>query len=64
MPPKNDPIEARITRASKAIDNDLTLKGIKVAAKFRAPYDRLIARRRGRPISYTRGRYNKKLLVL
>ena len=63
MPPKNDPIEARITRASKAMDNDPTLKGTKAAAKFGAPYDRLMARRRGRPASRTRGRHNKKLLV-
>ena len=61
MPPKTDDIEDRITRASEAIDNDPTLKGTKAAAKFQAPYDRLIAWRRGRPASYTRGRHNKKL---
>jgi hypothetical protein len=64
MPPKNDLIKARIIKASKAMDNDLTLKGTKAVAKFKALYDRLIARRRGRPASHTRGRYNKKLLAL
>ncbi|OCK89347.1 uncharacterized protein K441DRAFT_487004, partial [Cenococcum geophilum 1.58] len=31
------------------------------AAKFLAPYHRLMARRRGRPASNTRGGHNKKL---
>ena len=61
MPPKTDDIEDRIARASEAIDKDPTLKGTKAAAKFQALYDRLIARRRGRPASYTWGRHNKKL---
>jgi hypothetical protein len=45
------------------MDKDLKLGGTKVVAKFNALYDRLMARRRGRPASYTRGGYNKKLLA-
>jgi hypothetical protein len=52
MPPKNDSIKARITKAFKAIDNDPTLKGTKAIAKFKALYNRLIAQRRGRPASH------------
>jgi hypothetical protein len=37
-------IEERVIKAFKAINNDPTLKGIVVAAKFKAPYNRLIAR--------------------
>ena len=61
MPRKSEDIEDRISKASKAMDEDPSLKGIKAAAKFRAPYDRLMARRRGRLASNTRGGYNKKL---
>jgi hypothetical protein len=43
MPAKSYTIEERVIKASKAIDNNPTLKGTVVAAKFRAPYDRLIA---------------------
>ena len=39
---KTDDIEDRITRASKAIDKDLILKGTKVVIKFQALYNRLI----------------------
>jgi hypothetical protein len=61
MPPKAESAKDRITKASEAIDKDPTLKGTKAVAKFRAPYDRLMARRRGRPLSNTRGGHNKKL---
>ena len=64
MPPKAEAIEERIAKASEAMDRDPKLKGAKAAAHFGAPYDRLIARRRGRPISNSRGRHNKKLLAL
>jgi phosphopantetheinyl transferase (holo-ACP synthase) len=40
---KSYAIKERVIKASKAIDNDPTLKGIAVAAKFKAPYNRLIA---------------------
>jgi hypothetical protein len=43
------------------MDKDPKLKGTKAAAKFGAPYNRLMARRRGRPASNTRGGHNKKL---
>jgi hypothetical protein len=61
MPPKPRDIEERIAKASREIDNDPYLKGTKAASQFRAPYYLLIARRRGRPTSYTRGGHNKKL---
>jgi hypothetical protein len=61
MPTKVELIEEKVIQASKAMDKDPTLKGTKAAAKFRAPYDRLMARRRGRPASNTRGGHNKKL---
>ena len=64
MPTKVHPIEAKIIKASEAMDKDPKLKGTEAAAKFRAPYDRLMARRRGRPASHTRGGKNKKLLAL
>jgi hypothetical protein len=61
MPLKLRDIKQRIAQASKAIDKDCTLKGIEAAARFKAPYHWLIARRRGWPMSYIRGGYNKKL---
>jgi hypothetical protein len=61
MPTKAERIEDRIAQASKAIDSDPKLKGTRAAAKFGAPYERLIARRRGRPASNTQGGHNKKL---
>jgi hypothetical protein len=64
MPPASHKIEARIAKAYKAIDNNPKLKGIATTIQFGALYYRLIARRRGRPPSYTRGRYNKKLFIL
>jgi hypothetical protein len=44
MPTKSYAIEERVIKASKAMDNDPTLKGTAAAAKFGAPYDRLMAR--------------------
>jgi hypothetical protein len=61
MPPKGHEIEERISKASQAMDKDPTLKGTKAAQRFGAPYDRLMARRRGRPPSHSRGGQNKKL---
>jgi len=43
------------------MDDDPTLKGTKAAANFGVPYQRLMARRLGRPASHTRGGHNKKL---
>jgi hypothetical protein len=63
MPPVSHEIETRIANACEAMDNDPKLKGIAAAARFGAPYYRLMARRRGRPPSHTRGGHNKKLLV-
>jgi hypothetical protein len=48
MPAKSYAIKKRVIKASKAIDNNPTLKGTVAAAKFGASYNRLIARRRGR----------------
>jgi hypothetical protein len=64
MPPKAEAIKERITKASKAIDRDPRLKRTKAAAHFGAPYNQLMARRRGHPASNSRGEYNKKLSVL
>jgi hypothetical protein len=64
MPPASHEIEARIAKACEAIDNNPKLKGIAATAQFGALYYRLIARRRGRPPSYTRGGYNKRLFIL
>ena len=61
MPPKSRDIEERMAKASIAINEDSRLKGIKAASQFGAPYNRLMACRRGRPASYTRGGTNKKL---
>jgi hypothetical protein len=63
MPPASREIETRIANACEAMDNDPKLKGMAAAARFGAPYDRLMARRRGRPPSHTRGGHNKKLSV-
>ena len=64
MPAKSYAIEERVIKAFKAMDNDPTLKGIVAAAKFGAPYDRLMAWRRGRLLSHSRGGQNKKLSTL
>lgn len=61
MPPKTYEIEERISKASQAMDEDPTLKGTKAAQRFGALYDRLMACRRGRPPSHSRGGQNKKL---
>jgi hypothetical protein len=63
MPPASREIETRIANACEAMDNDPKLKGMAAAARFGAPYDRLMACQRGRPPSHTRGGHNKKLLV-
>jgi hypothetical protein len=64
MPPKSEAIKERITRASEAMDQDPRLRGTKAAVQFVVPYDRLMAWQRDRPISNSRGKYNKKLSVL
>jgi hypothetical protein len=61
MPPKSRDIEERIIKASQAMDEDSTLKGTKAALQFGASYQRLMARRHGRPASHNRGGHNKKL---
>lgn len=63
MPPKSRDIKERVAKASTAIDEDPCLKGTKATSQFRAPYHRLIARRRGQPTSHTRGGTNKKLSI-
>jgi hypothetical protein len=63
MPRKLEDIKDRISKASKIMDKDPSLKGTKAAAKFGALYNRLMARRRGRPISNTRRGHNKKLSI-
>jgi hypothetical protein len=62
--PKSEAIEERIARASEAMDQDPRLRGTKATVQFVVPYNRLMARQRGRPASNSRGGYNKKLLVL
>jgi hypothetical protein len=64
MPPKSEAIKERIARASEAMDQDPRLRGTKAIVQFVVPYNRLMARRRGRPTSNSRGGYNKKLSVL
>ena len=61
MPPQADSIEIAIQMASAAMDADLTLKGIDAAKRYNAIYSRLMAWRRGRPPSSTRGGHNQKL---
>jgi hypothetical protein len=61
MLPKSRDIEERVAKASIAMNEDSRLKGIKAASQFGASYNRLMACRRGRPASYTRGGTNKKL---
>ncbi|OCK99339.1 uncharacterized protein K441DRAFT_673656 [Cenococcum geophilum 1.58] len=63
MPPKIDYAEAAVQKAMAAMDANPRLKGTTAAQQFGAPYDRLMARRRGRPASNTRGGHNKKLDV-
>jgi hypothetical protein len=53
--------EIAIQKASKAMDEDPTLTGVAAATHYRANYQRLMARRRGRPPSNSRGGHNKKL---
>jgi hypothetical protein len=58
---KRDLIKEKIQKALKAIDRDPRYRGTQAALDFVVPYHRLMARRRGRPISNTRGGHNKKL---
>ena len=53
--------EIAVQKASKAMDEDPTLTGVAAATHFRANYQQLMARRRGRPPSNSRGGHNKKL---
>jgi hypothetical protein len=46
------------------MDADPTLKGTAAAAKFKALYDRLMARRQGRLASNSKRGHNKKLSAL
>ncbi len=59
--PKANSIEIAIQNASAAIDADPTLQGTDAAKQYNAIYQRLMARRRGRPSSSTRGGHNQKL---
>jgi hypothetical protein len=61
MPTKGELIEEAVIKASQAMDADPKLTGTAATAKFQAPYHRLMARRRGRLVSNTRGGHNKKL---
>ena len=64
MPTKGEFIEEAVIKASQAMDADPKLTGTAAVAKFQVPYHQLMARRRGRPVSNTRGGHNKKLTVL
>jgi len=55
MPPKADFIEIAIQNASAAVDADPNLKGTDSAKQYNAIYQRLIAQRRGCPLSSIRG---------
>jgi hypothetical protein len=61
MPPQADSIEITIQMASAAMDAGPTLKGANAAKQYNAIYSRLMAQRRGRPASSTRGGHNEKL---
>ena len=61
MPLNNTEIEANIAAASEAMDANPRLSATKAARQFSAPYQRLLARQKGRLYSATRGRTNKKL---
>jgi len=61
MASKDAQIEAKIAEASAAMDANPRLRGVKAATQFGVSYDRLMARRRGRPNSSSRGGHNKKL---
>jgi hypothetical protein len=61
MPPKADSIEIAMQNASAAMDADPTLKGTDVAKQYNAIYQRLMAQRRGRSSSSSRGGHNQKL---
>ena len=61
MLPKADSIEIAIQNALAAMDADPTLKGTDAAKQYNAIYQRLMAWRRGRPSSSTRGGHNQKL---
>jgi len=58
MPPQADSIEIAIQMASAAMDADPTLKGTDAAKQYNTIYSRLIAWRRGRSPSSTRGGHN------
>lgn len=64
MPLNNTEIEANIAAASAAMDANPRLPATKAARQFNAPYQRLLARRKGRPHSGTRGGTNKKLSIV
>jgi hypothetical protein len=61
MPPESHEIEEHIAKASHVMDNNPYLRGTKAAKQFGALYERLMARRHGRPPSHSRGGQNKKL---
>lgn len=61
MPTRAELMEEKVQQALKAMNGDPSLKGSKATKQFNAPYDRLMARRRGRPASNTRGGHNTKL---
>jgi hypothetical protein len=61
MLPRADSIKIDIQNASAVMDADPTLKRTDAAKQHNAIYQWLIARRRGRPLSSTKGGYNKKL---
>jgi hypothetical protein len=61
MPPEADSTEIAIQMASAAMDADPTLKGTDAAKQYNAIYHQLMAQRRGRPLSSTRGGHNQKL---
>jgi hypothetical protein len=63
MPLTHNEIEAAIAEASAAMDLDPSPKGTVAAREFGANYTRLMACRRGRPASNTRGGHNKKLTI-
>jgi len=63
MPLKIDYADAAVQKVMAAMDANPRLKGTTAAQQFGAPYNQLMACWRGRPVSNTRGGYNKKLDV-
>lgn len=61
MPEINSDIESRIRRALKSIPTGVRPNYIALSKEYRVPYQRLLARSKGRPNLYNRSSYTLKL---